>query len=237
MTDAKSRGEVRNRTRRDFWCLVSDNAGERPWAFKLLAGQKTNPFKNDVDFCKPVDSGLLMQGRANQWWKVRGCPIVLTELGSRAAITELGAVIAGLSRLKDSQDFRGDRDIETEWRATINYLGGRNVSDANCQLFDSSFTSPPVGSAPAAPAPAVGPAGRPYTVQPGDWLSKIAMRPDVLKDALLWPLIHEHAQNKTVIGEDPNKLKPGMVILLPELKSFTQTQIDVARQKGRHWRK
>ena len=238
MSDARTRGEVRNRTTNDFWCLISDREGDALWAFKLLAGQRTDPMKNDVDFCKPVDPNLRMQGRANQWWKVRGGPTLMTAAGSDVLITELSAPTALLSRIKDPQDFRSDAAIESQWRAKIRYLGGQQVSNANSLPFDQSFATPPAAvPAPITTTPAAGSAGRAYTVQAGDWLSKIAMRPDVLKDALLWPLIHEHAQNFSVIGPDPNKLKPGMVILLPSLASFTPKQISDARQRGRNWRR
>ena len=118
------------------------------------------------------------------------------------------------------------------------YLGGQQVSNANSLPFDQSFATPPAAvPAPIVTTPAVGSAGRAYTVQAGDWLSKIAMRSDVLNDALLCPLIHEHAQNFSVIGPDSNKLKPGMAILLPSLASFTPKQISDARQRGRNWRR
>jgi hypothetical protein len=237
MTDALSRGEVRNRTRFDFWCLVSDRPGDPLWAFKLLPGQRTDPRKNDVDFCKPVDPNVMMQGRANQWWKVRGSPILLSMMGAQVRIAELSVAIASLSRIKDSQDFRRDDEIERQWNTRIRCMGARHISDTNSLLFDADFTTPLTVPAPPASSGAPGSSERAYTVQAGDWLSKIAMRPDVLKDALLWPLVHDFKQNRSIIGEDPNKLRPGMVIVLPQLTDFTPTQMADARRRGRDWRR
>ena len=54
------------------------------------------------------------------------------------------------------------------------------------------------------------PAFETYTIQPGDSLSKIAMKK--LGNANHWPKIHE--ANKDII-KDPNKIFPGQVIKIP----------------------
>ncbi|GAW29589.1 LysM peptidoglycan-binding domain-containing protein, partial [Carboxydocella sp. ULO1] len=47
-----------------------------------------------------------------------------------------------------------------------------------------------------------------YTVKPGDSLWKIAKK--VLGDGSRWREIYN--KNKSVIGKDPNKLKPGQIL-------------------------
>ncbi len=68
-------------------------------------------------------------------------------------------------------------------------------------------------SSTAKPAEAAAPAFETYTIQPGDSLSKIAMKK--LGNANLWPKIHE--ANKDTI-KDPNKIFPGQVIKIPLAK-------------------
>lgn len=58
------------------------------------------------------------------------------------------------------------------------------------------------GTAPAAPAP------RTYRVRPGDTLTAIARRLGV-------PVRLLYANNRTVIGDDPDVLRPGQVLLAP----------------------
>lgn len=70
-----------------------------------------------------------------------------------------------------------------------------------------------------------------HTVAAGESLSLIAGR--YWKDVLLWPLLHDVNQAK--IGLDPNQLKLGEVLAVPDLSSFTPGQISNARQRGQHW--
>lgn len=51
-----------------------------------------------------------------------------------------------------------------------------------------------------------------YTVQRGDWLSKIALR--AYGDMFAWEKIYE--ANKDIIGPNPNLIKPGQVLTIPE---------------------
>lgn len=67
-----------------------------------------------------------------------------------------------------------------------------------------------VQSGTSSTAKAAEPAIETYTIQPGDSLSKIAMKK--LGNANLWPKIHE--ANKDTI-KDPNKIFPGQVIKIP----------------------
>ncbi|MFH1601890.1 MAG: LysM peptidoglycan-binding domain-containing protein [Candidatus Shapirobacteria bacterium] len=51
-----------------------------------------------------------------------------------------------------------------------------------------------------------------YTVQEGDWLSKIALR--AYGDMFAWEKIYE--ANKNTIGPNPNLVEPGQVLTIPE---------------------
>lgn len=70
-----------------------------------------------------------------------------------------------------------------------------------------------------------------HTVGAGESLSLIAG--NYWKDVLLWPLLHD--VNQATIGQDPNQLKVGDVLTVPDLASFTPGQISNARQRGQHW--
>jgi nucleoid-associated protein YgaU len=52
-----------------------------------------------------------------------------------------------------------------------------------------------------------------YVVQPGDWLSKIAIK--FYGDANKWTKIYEVPANKAVIGANPNLIQPGMRLQIP----------------------
>jgi LysM repeat protein len=54
-----------------------------------------------------------------------------------------------------------------------------------------------------------------YEVKKGDWLSKIAMRPEYYGNMHKWPLIYE--ANLKTIGRDPNLIKPGQILLIPQM--------------------
>ncbi|MBT2607852.1 LysM peptidoglycan-binding domain-containing protein [Streptomyces sp. ISL-87] len=66
---------------------------------------------------------------------------------------------------------------------------------------------------PAAPAPKPAPAAkkRTYTVKPGDSLSAIARRE--LGNEGRWRELY--AMNKGVVGTNPDLIRPGMVLTLP----------------------
>jgi LysM repeat protein len=71
-----------------------------------------------------------------------------------------------------------------------------------------------------------------YVVQPGDSLSKIAVRK--YGDMFLWPLIFQ--RNLDAIGANPNLIRPGQRLLLPDLAGFKAVELDEARRRGRNWR-
>jgi|tagenome__1003787_1003787.scaffolds.fasta_scaffold20421945_1 nucleoid-associated protein YgaU len=60
-------------------------------------------------------------------------------------------------------------------------------------------------------------APRVHVVQSGDWLSKLGQR--YYGDIYKWPVIFE--ANRRVIGHDPNLIKPGQKLVVPELPKVT----------------
>lgn len=52
-----------------------------------------------------------------------------------------------------------------------------------------------------------------HVVQPGDWLSKIAIK--YYGDMNKWKAIYEVPENKSQIGGDPNLIKPGQRLIIP----------------------
>ncbi len=62
-----------------------------------------------------------------------------------------------------------------------------------------------------------------YTVVEGDNLSRIAEHNAVYGDGHLWPLIFKANTDKL---SDPEKLKPGMVLVIP--RNLSQVEIDAA---------
>lgn len=72
-----------------------------------------------------------------------------------------------------------------------------------------------------------------HPVMPNDWLSKIA---DIwYHDMYKWPIIYEY--NKDVIGNDPNRIRPGQQLEIPDLANYTDVQIAEAVKRGKAWKK
>ncbi len=62
-----------------------------------------------------------------------------------------------------------------------------------------------------------------YTVVEGDNLSRIAEQNAVYSDGYLWPLIFKANTDKL---SDPDKLQPGMVLVIP--RNMSQAEFDAA---------
>lgn len=71
-----------------------------------------------------------------------------------------------------------------------------------------------------------------YTVVSGDWLSKISLK--YYKDALLWPILYD--VNKETIGSNPNRIAPGMKLIIPEITGLTKNELDKYRICGKNWK-
>lgn len=117
----------------------------------------------------------------------------------------------------------------TIWVATT----GSTMLDKHLLDYLAGFTRP-VRLAPGTPRPYLPPAGsypppsgpRPphhgpqpgngqkiHVVQPGDWLSKIAIT--YYGDMNKWPVIYNYPQNRQTIGANPDLIKPGQRLVIP----------------------
>ena len=76
------------------------------------------------------------------------------------------------------------------------------------------------------------PAGVNHTVAKGESLSLIAGK--YWNDIMLWPLIYD--ANKTAIGPNYNLIKVGQPLVIPDIKTFTQAELDAARARARNWK-
>ena len=72
--------------------------------------------------------------------------------------------------------------------------------------------------------------GKTYTVVSGDSLSLIAGR--FYNDVLLWPVIYD--ANKSVIGSNPNLIKPGQKYQIPGISGYSSSQLSAIRTRGRN---
>jgi hypothetical protein len=77
---------------------------------------------------------------------------------------------------------------------------------------------------------------RTITWQAGDWLSKISQREyqEKAKPELLWPIIHD--ANREAIGKNPNVVKPGIKLTIPDISAYSEAQLAEIRKRGLNWR-
>lgn len=80
--------------------------------------------------------------------------------------------------------------------------------------------------------PGVPPLGT-HPVAPGDWLSKIAIK--WYGDMNKWPIIYD--ANRALIGSDPNKIKPGQMLTIPDPADYTPAEIAEAVQRAKAWKR
>ena len=103
------------------------------------------------------------------------------------------------------------------------------------ELIDylQSEFGPPPAAPQSPPEPAGQRAGMPtLTVAAGDTLSLIAQRQ--YNDVLLWPVIYD--ANKSTIGANPNIIRPGQVLSIPNITGMTIAERENIRARGRNWR-
>jgi len=74
--------------------------------------------------------------------------------------------------------------------------------------------------------------GKSMMVKPGDTLSGIAGRE--YKSEQLWPLIYD--LNKEKIGSNPNRIQPGMNLLILPLSAYSPQEIAAAKQRSPSWK-
>ena len=73
----------------------------------------------------------------------------------------------------------------------------------------------------------------PTRCAPVDWLSKIAIT--WYHDMNKWPIIYD--ANRALIGSDPNKIKPGQVLTIPDLADYTPAEIAAAVKRAKGWKR
>lgn len=98
-------------------------------------------------------------------------------------------------------------------------------------------SQPPAAAQP--PAQYVPPRPLKYThqvlgpvVQKHDWLSSIAQK--WYGDMLLWPVLFDH--NRDANFTNPNKIKVGQMIQVPDISDRSAAELDQIRLRGRSWR-
>jgi nucleoid-associated protein YgaU len=92
-----------------------------------------------------------------------------------------------------------------------------NVKKADPNVKKADFSNVQSGHSTTAPTPKPAPAPPPpaaktYTVAPGDTLWAIAKKH--LGAGTRWTELYE--KNRAVIGDNPDRIKPGQVLTLPE---------------------
>ena len=92
-------------------------------------------------------------------------------------------------------------------KADFSNVGKKKADFSNVQSGHST-TAPTPQPPPAPPAPAA----TTHTVAPGDTLWAIAKKH--LGEGKRWPEIYE--QNRAVIGDNPDRIKPGQVLTIPD---------------------
>jgi LysM repeat protein len=78
--------------------------------------------------------------------------------------------------------------------------------------------------------PVVNSPPRTHVVRPGDWLSKLALT--YYGDINKWPLILDA---NSQIGSNPNKLKVGTPLVIPDLSGINPSHLAYAEQRARQW--
>jgi hypothetical protein len=103
---------------------------------------------------------------------------------------------------------------------------------------DDPYQRDPMPVAPGTPARelatvTVGERCRKLAGKHYDMLSRIAQ--DFYGDALLWPVLYDHAGNRKTIGDNPNSVKNGQKIVVPDITNLTGTEREAIRARGRNW--
>ncbi len=73
-----------------------------------------------------------------------------------------------------------------------------------------------------------GSGGKTYTVVSGDSLSLITGR--LWGDVLLWPILYD--ANRAVVGSNPNLIKPGQRLTVPDIGKYSSAQLADARRRA-----
>jgi hypothetical protein len=103
---------------------------------------------------------------------------------------------------------------------------------------DDPYQRDPMPVAPGTPVRelatvTIGEKCRKLTGHTYDMLSRVAQ--DFYGDALLWPVLYDHAGNRKTIGDNPNTVKKGQKIVVPDIKDLTAADKEAIRTRGRNW--
>lgn len=166
---------------------------------------------------------------------IGGVPHTEKDLTDQGYILEFGEHLP--TKVTLEQDRAAAEDVWNYiWPAILDarssLLSGRKWKVVFPQL---SFGSQAPGAKPGIQPPQGGPAsggGKRYTVVSGDSLSLIAGR--FWGDVLLWPILYD--ANRRVVGPNPNLIKPGQVLTIPDIRIYSRTELNEARSRGRNWR-
>jgi hypothetical protein len=110
--------------------------------------------------------------------------------------------------------------------AYVNALLPHLRGDMSVSQLDAAFQQFKAQNAAGPPA-----AAGTVTVAQGDTLSGLAEKH--YGSANLWPLLWD--ANKSLVGQNPNLLSRGMVLVIPPLLSFTTAQLADARRRHPAW--
>lgn len=133
----------------------------------------------------------------------------------RAGKAKLTITGTGINMYVTIESFEwGENDGTGDMNYTLAMKEYRTVNIPPSTLAKESPAAPAAAETAAREAPAAETAAQSYTVKSGDTLSGIARK---LTGSTSWQAIYE--QNKSVIGSNPNLIKPGQVLTIPGAKS------------------
>jgi hypothetical protein len=70
-----------------------------------------------------------------------------------------------------------------------------------------------------------------HVVKSGESLSIICRK--YWGDVLLWPALYD--RNRAAVGPNPNLIHPGLKLVVPSIKGYSQSELNAIRQRGRSW--
>ena len=80
---------------------------------------------------------------------------------------------------------------------------------------------------------AIGQKCRRLAGQTYDCLSRVA--DDFYGDPLLWPVLYDYPKNRQVVRDNPNVVKAGQPIAVPDIGNLTAADREAIRTRGRNW--
>jgi len=131
-----------------------------------------------------------------------------------------------LAEEKRLEQLKKERELEAMRQAELKRLQEQKQQAAS--LAPKKTTEKPVPVKKAAVIPPKPVLVEQIEVRPGENLAAIAARPEVYKDALLWPLIYKANRDQI---KNPKEIFAGQVLVIPRDKS--RDEAEAARQEAR----